>query len=147
MRLAIQRFRFATLTAALIVSSAGCTTTSADGMTTTSPSASVTVADRAQASNALLATALPTNGPGCSAAAGIDGQVVWADARGLADTSRLLTTTTRFDIASVSKQFTATAVLLLAEEGKLALTDPVSMHLPGLPDWAERVSGSSDLRV
>ncbi|HEX4439264.1 MAG TPA: serine hydrolase domain-containing protein [Thermoanaerobaculia bacterium] len=38
----------------------------------------------------------------------------------------------RYSIGSVSKQFTATAVLMLAEEGKLSLDDPVSRFLPEL---------------
>src|SRR4029077_14271276 len=36
---------------------------------------------------------------------------------------------------SVSKQFTATAVLLLAQEGKLSLDDPVRKYIPELPDY------------
>ena len=40
----------------------------------------------------------------------------------------------RYSIGSVSKQFTATAVLMLAEEGKLSLDDPVSRFLPDLTD-------------
>jgi CubicO group peptidase (beta-lactamase class C family) len=35
---------------------------------------------------------------------------------------------------------TATAVLLLAEEGELRLDDPVSAYLDGLPDWAEDIT-------
>ncbi len=38
----------------------------------------------------------------------------------------------RYSIGSVSKQFTATAILMLAEEGKLSLDDPVSKFVPGL---------------
>ncbi len=40
----------------------------------------------------------------------------------------------RFHIASVTKAFTAAAVLLLEERGKLSLDDPVSRHLPGYPN-------------
>ena len=39
---------------------------------------------------------------------------------------------TLFQIASITKTFTSTAVMLLAEEGKLALEDPVAKHLPDL---------------
>jgi CubicO group peptidase (beta-lactamase class C family) len=38
----------------------------------------------------------------------------------------------RYSIGSISKQFTATAILLLQEEGKLAIDDPVGKYLPGL---------------
>jgi len=40
----------------------------------------------------------------------------------------------RYSIGSISKQFTAAAILLLAEEGKLSLDDPVSKYVPGLTD-------------
>lgn len=40
---------------------------------------------------------------------------------------------TRFHIASVSKAFTAAAILLLEERGKLSTSDPLSKHLPGYP--------------
>jgi len=38
----------------------------------------------------------------------------------------------RYSIGSISKQFTATAILMLAEEGKLSLDDPVSRYVPNL---------------
>jgi CubicO group peptidase (beta-lactamase class C family) len=38
----------------------------------------------------------------------------------------------RYSIGSISKQFTAAAILMLAEEGKLSLDDPVSKYIPGL---------------
>ena len=41
---------------------------------------------------------------------------------------------TRFHIASVSKAFTAAAILLLEERGRLATSDPVAKHLPGYPN-------------
>src|SRR3984957_20756236 len=40
---------------------------------------------------------------------------------------------TTFRIASVSKQFTCTAILLLAAEGKLSIDDDVRDHIPALP--------------
>lgn len=45
-----------------------------------------------------------------------------------------LPTDTVFEIASVTKQFTAAAIMLLAQEGKLTLDDPIADHLPGVPD-------------
>ena len=41
---------------------------------------------------------------------------------------------TKFHIASVSKTFTAAAVLLLQQQGRLDVRDPVSRHLPGYPN-------------
>ncbi|WP_231639691.1 serine hydrolase domain-containing protein [Mycobacterium sp. Marseille-P9652] len=80
--------------------------------------------------------------PGCSAAVGVRGQVEWTGVAGVADTATgaPITTRTVFDIASVSKQFTATAALLLIGDGKLALGDPLSRHLPELPAWAAGVT-------
>lgn len=62
-------------------------------------------------------------------------RVVFEKAYGLADRSFGVpnTTTTKFHIASLSKPITAAAVLLLADRGMLALTDPVSRFVPGFP--------------
>jgi CubicO group peptidase (beta-lactamase class C family) len=80
--------------------------------------------------------------PGCSATVGRRGQVLWQAQRGLAvlQPATPITAETAFDIASVSKQFTALAVALLAEEGRLSLVDTVDDHLDGYPDWAGRVT-------
>jgi CubicO group peptidase (beta-lactamase class C family) len=56
------------------------------------------------------------------------------------DASTPLTADTRFDIDGVANQFIATAILLLVQDGKLALSDPLSAHLPNLAAWADRVS-------
>ena len=45
------------------------------------------------------------------------------------------TADTIFEAGSVSKQFTAAAVLLLARDGKLSLDDPVRKYIPELPDY------------
>ncbi|MDN3564749.1 serine hydrolase [Paeniroseomonas aquatica] len=47
---------------------------------------------------------------------------------------------TRFRIASVSKQFTCAAILLLAAEGRLAVGDPIHRHLPELPDFGAPIT-------
>lgn len=97
---------------------------------------------RAAPSDALLADLVAADGPGCSAAVGLGGTVVWAGAVGIADltTRRPLDTTTRFEFASVSKQFTAQAVLLLAREGALDLAAPVARYVDGLPTWGETLT-------
>ncbi len=47
---------------------------------------------------------------------------------------------TTFRIASVSKQFTCAAILLLAAEGKLAIDDDVRRYIPALPDLGDRIT-------
>jgi CubicO group peptidase (beta-lactamase class C family) len=78
--------------------------------------------------------------PGCTVAVGRDGEVVFAEAYGAArlDPIEPMTVDTVVDIASVSKQFTATAILLLAERGTVDLDAPLATYLPDLPAWAAR---------
>lgn len=66
---------------------------------------------------------------------GVNGQVVFKKAYGMADEEwdAPNTTTTKFRIASLSKQFTAACILLLQERGRLKVQDPISRYLPGLP--------------
>lgn len=61
-----------------------------------------------------------------------DQEVVWARGWGLADRERRIAATpqTLFRVGSVTKLFTATAVLQLRDAGKLRLDDPVARHLP-----------------
>jgi CubicO group peptidase (beta-lactamase class C family) len=103
---------------------------------------SATIDKRTLESDAALAELVDAGRPGCSAAVGIHGEVAWAGATGIADlsTGAPVTTETRFDMASVSKQFTATAILMLQREGALALGDPVSRYVDGLPRWGSTVT-------
>lgn len=65
-----------------------------------------------------------------------DRKVLVESAHGLADKRKksAFRTQTIFDIGSVSKQFTAAAVLILESDGKLRVTDPISKYLRGVPD-------------
>jgi CubicO group peptidase (beta-lactamase class C family) len=138
------KYRLLAVAMAGVLAAGGCTTTSrSEAALATSPTANqAATANRAAQSGALLEGLLKADQPGCSAAVGIEGSLAWSGARGVADTTtaRPLTTTSVFDIASVSKQFTATSVLLLAGAGKLRLSDPVAKHLPDLPAWAGTVT-------
>ncbi|WP_006244402.1 serine hydrolase domain-containing protein [Mycolicibacterium tusciae] len=104
--------------------------------------AAATDPELAARSQSVLDGSVEADEPGCSAAVGVEGNVVWAGARGLADleTGAPITEDTAFDIASVSKQFTAAAILLLAQTGKLSLDDTLATHVPGLPAWAQTVT-------
>ena len=77
--------------------------------------------------------------PGAVMGIVIDGELAWVKAAGVQDTQTRtpVTPDSLFRIASMSKSFTAMAVLKLRDAGKLSLDDPVSRHVPalaGLPD-------------
>ena len=68
-----------------------------------------------------------------------EGRVLYREAFGLADREYGIPNTieTRFRTGSAGKQFTAAAILLLEDRGKLKVTDPVSKYLPEWPQaWS-----------
>ncbi|QOI98754.1 MAG: beta-lactamase family protein [Flammeovirgaceae bacterium] len=75
--------------------------------------------------------------PGMAVAIERNDQLIYNKAFGLADLERSVpnTTNTIFECGSVSKQFTAAAILLLAKEGKLSLSDNVRKYIPELPEY------------
>ena len=75
--------------------------------------------------------------PGCAAAVSLNGDVIFEKAFGLADLEHNVpnTTQTIFESGSVAKQFTAAALVLLQQDGKLSLDDPVRKYIPELPDY------------
>ncbi|GMN03048.1 serine hydrolase [Erythrobacter sp. MTPC3] len=75
-----------------------------------------------------------TGSPGLAVAVVRDGQVVHAKGYGTANLEHgiPISTDTRFNMASVGKQFTAMAVVMLADQGKLSLDDDVRLYLPEL---------------
>ena len=78
--------------------------------------------------------AAPGGGPGCVVGVQRGGELLFRGAYGLASLELAvpLTPRSRFRIASVSKQFTVTAVLMLAAQGRLRLDDEVHAHVPEL---------------
>ena len=81
-------------------------------------------------------------GPGASLLILRDGQPFVRKSYGFADVDerRLATPETNYRLASVSKQFTAAAILLLAEENKLGLDDSLRKWFPTLPEVATRMT-------
>jgi D-alanyl-D-alanine carboxypeptidase len=82
-----------------------------------------------------IASALEqSHAPSVSVAVVRDGKLVFAKAFGKASVNpaREATAETRYAIGSISKQFTAAALLLLQEQGKLSLDDTVAKYFPGL---------------
>ncbi len=80
--------------------------------------------------------------PGCAVGAYQDDRVVYSRAYGMAnlDHDVPLTPASIFHVASVSKQFTAAAILLLAQDGKLSIDDDVRKHIPELPDFGKPIT-------
>ncbi len=74
--------------------------------------------------------------PGVSVAVVQNGQIVFAKGYGLANVELLTPATdnTVYELMSVSKQFTATAIMMLVEQGHVALDDKINKYLPDLPD-------------
>jgi CubicO group peptidase (beta-lactamase class C family) len=89
--------------------------------------------------------------PGISAAVYRGGEVVWAEAIGLADADGTeATTDTQYRIGSISKTFTAAAILLLRDEGKVDLDDALEKHVPrahhGSPTLRRLLAHSSGIQ-
>jgi CubicO group peptidase (beta-lactamase class C family) len=80
--------------------------------------------------------------PGCAVGALVKGVPAVTAAYGMADLEHdvPISADTIFEAGSVSKQFTAAAVLLLARDGRLSLDDPVRKHIPELPDFGVPVT-------
>jgi len=121
-------------------------------------------AARSQAVDALFATFDEGVQPGAAVLVVVDGKIVHEGGYGYADIAaeRRITPETPFRLASVSKQFTTMAIMLLAEEGRLSYDDPLvdwlpaldgypgvtirhlMQHLGGLPDYYDDVPDDSE---
>lgn len=82
------------------------------------------------------------DGPGGLAAVIQDGKIIYAKGFGLAslEFGVPMKPDMASDIGSISKQFTATAILLLAEDGKLSLDDNINKHVPEIPTFGEEIT-------
>ena len=80
--------------------------------------------------------------PGAAAIVIKEGTPLFAKGYGLADLEKKIpcTTNTNFRLASVTKQFTAMAMLILAEQGKLSLQDRLPKFFPEFPAYGEAIS-------
>lgn len=89
-----------------------------------------------------LFSAFNTHTPGCAVGVAVRGNVVLRAGYGMADLERNvpITASTIFESGSVAKQFTAAALILLAQQGKISLEDPLQKYLPELPDYGKPVA-------
>lgn len=83
-----------------------------------------------------------TRSPGCGVGVAQNGRVLLTNGYGMAnlETGTPITPATLFESGSVAKQFTATAVWLLAMDGRLRLDDPVRRYLPEFPEYERPIT-------
>ena len=94
----------------------------------------LTADEAAQVDKLVAKTLADTGVPSAEIAVVRDGRLVLNKAYGKANDSLTATPDLPYQIASNSKQFTAMAMLLLRDEGKLSLDDHVSKFIPGITD-------------
>jgi serine beta-lactamase-like protein LACTB len=99
-------------------------------------------AEVVEASRALIFELMTErNIPGLSIAVSLNGSVVWSEGFGYANLEQRtpVTTVTKFRIGSVSKPYTAAALGLLYEQGRLDLDAPVQQYVPSFPEKSKGV--------
>jgi CubicO group peptidase (beta-lactamase class C family) len=96
------------------------------------PTMAETPSERA---DALLSGVIRTNDPGLAVLVAQDGKILFEKGYGLADRAHHVPVIpqTTFRIGSITKQFTASAILKLQEEGKLSVGDKLSKYIPDFP--------------
>src|SRR6476660_7443443 len=79
--------------------------------------------------------------PGCAVGLGKDGHALYTHGYGMANLEYNvpITESTVLESGSVAKQFTASAIVLLAQDGKLSLDDDIRKYLPEVPDFGETI--------
>lgn len=99
-------------------------------------------ADARSRTDALFAEWDKPDSPGCALAVYRDGAILYSRGYGMSDLERRvpITPATVFDIGSTSKQFSAAAILLLQQDGKLTLDDDVRKWVPELPDYGTPIT-------
>jgi CubicO group peptidase (beta-lactamase class C family) len=92
--------------------------------------------------DAIFQPASSAAAPGCAVAVSRDGVVDYARGYGMANLDYEIPITPRsiFPAASIAKQFTAFAVGLLAQDGKLSLDDDIRKYLPEMPDYGRPIT-------
>lgn len=131
----MRRYEYACVAAAILLTSTAASAQTSEG-TSTDAAALTAQVDR------IFARWDKPDSPGCALAVVKDGCVVYQRGYGSAnlDYKVPLGPESVFYLASVSKQFTAAAVALLAQQGKLSLDDDVRTYVPELPDYGRTIT-------
>lgn len=92
--------------------------------------------------DAIFANYDKAGSPGCALGVIKDGKLIYARGYGLANLEHNIPNSPKlvYDIGSTSKQFTAASILLLQQQGKLALDDDVRKFIPELPAYQKPVT-------
>lgn len=92
--------------------------------------------------DAIFADVNKSDSPGCSLGVYRDGRIIYEKGYGMANLELGIPITPKsvFDIASISKQFTAMSILLLAKDGKLSLDDNIRKYLPDFPEYGQAIT-------
>jgi CubicO group peptidase (beta-lactamase class C family) len=98
--------------------------------------------DSVAAVDAVFAGWISSSSPGCAVGVSRAGKTIVSRAYGMANLEYGVPNTpaTIFEAGSVSKQFTAAAVVLLAIDGKLSLEDPIRKYFPELPRYGDSIT-------
>ncbi|MCU1232428.1 MAG: beta-lactamase [Candidatus Solibacter sp.] len=80
--------------------------------------------------------------PGCALTVMREGKVIYSRGYGMADLDHdiPISAGSVFHVASISKQFTAASILMLAEDGKLSIDDDVHKYIPELPNFGAKIT-------
>jgi CubicO group peptidase (beta-lactamase class C family) len=83
-----------------------------------------------------------TDSPGCAVGVSRNGRVVYERGYGMAnlETGTPITPASIFHVASVSKQFTAMAIMLLVSDGKLSVDDNIRKYIPEIRDYGTPIT-------
>lgn len=83
-----------------------------------------------------------TDSPGCAVGVYQDGRILYARGYGMASLEHGVALSPRsvLDIGSISKQFTAMSILMLQQEGKLSIDDPIRKYIPEMPPYADKIT-------
>jgi len=115
--------------------SVAVTATLACGISSAALAQDLTTAESAQVDKIVSDTLAATGTPSASVAIVRGGRIAFAKAYGKqSETIRTPVDDAPYQIASISKQFAAAAILLLQDEGKLSLDDPIGKYVPGITD-------------
>lgn len=98
--------------------------------------------DLASRLDATIAPYFQPDAPGATVIVAKDGKTVLRRAYGMADTTKGVKMTPEMvlRIGSMTKQFTATGILLLADEGKLSVDDEIGKYLPDYPTQGRKIT-------